>query len=245
KWITYGAVPWSLAIALTLTRQWNAATQIIGLIAATGFIAALGLAMLKYGLYAIDLIINRTLVYGALALVITGVYVGLVAGVGQFVGTRGEPNLALSLLTTGVVAVAFQPLRERVHRIANRLVYGHRSSPYEVLAEFSRRISGALSADEVLPRMALAAAHGVGAQRSRVRVFLSGETERAVAWPPEAIDDAFEHSMLVLHPGEPVGEIAIAKPRGESLTLAEQGLLEDLVTQAGPAFSNVRLTEEL
>ena len=127
-----------------------------------------GLAILKYRLYDVDVVISRTLVYGTLAASIGLVYVGVVAGVGAMLGTRGEPNLVLSLVATAAVALAFQPLRERLQRLANRLVYGQRATPYAVLAGFSHRIGSALSLDEVLPQMAEAVGHGVGAMRSRV-----------------------------------------------------------------------------
>src|SRR5688572_781164 len=84
-----------------------------------------------------------------LALMITGVYVGLVLGVGTVVGTSGGSDMWLALLATVVVALAFQPARERAQRFANRLVYGQRATPYEVLAELSRRMAVALSVDEV------------------------------------------------------------------------------------------------
>src|SRR6202011_1696950 len=95
------------------------------------------IAVLKYRLYDIDMVISRTLVYGALAAFITAVYVGIVVGVGTLVGSGGRPNLLLSILATAVVAVAFQPVRERLQKVANRLVYGKRATPYEVLSEFS------------------------------------------------------------------------------------------------------------
>ena len=166
---------------------------------------------------------------------------------GTLAGTSGEPgsNLVLSLVATAIVAVIFQPARERVQRLANRLVYGQRASPYEVLADFSEQIAGALSVDEVLPRMAEAAAHGVGASRSRVRVYVPGSQDRAVAWPADALAGPFERTVPVFHQGTPVGEIAVSKPERESLTAAEGRLLADLAAQAGPAFKNVRLDLEL
>lgn len=95
-------------------------------------------------------------------------------GVGTVVSSGGEADLWLALVATVVVALAFQPARERAQRLANRLVYGQRATPYEVLADLSRRMAGALSVDEVVPRMAEAAARGVGAARSRVRVYVPG-----------------------------------------------------------------------
>jgi signal transduction histidine kinase len=231
---------------------WREPRQLLFLGAFLLFIAALGVGVLRHHLYDIDLVINRTLVYGALAVGITLVYTGVVAGVGSLVGSLGDQDpatgpaeaLVLSLVAT-VVAVAFQPLRERLQRLANRLVYGHRLSPYEVLADFSRRMTGALSVDAVLPRLAEATAIGVGATRTRVRVYVPGGRDQAVAWPAEALAGHFERTTPVHHQGALVGEIAVSKPPGEPLTATEQALLADLAAQAGPALGNVRLAADL
>jgi hypothetical protein len=74
------------------------------------------------------------------------------------------------------------------------VVYGQRASPYEVLSDFSRRLAGALTVDEVLPRIAEAAAHGVGADRGRVRIFAAGEHDRAFAWPASCLAEPFDHT---------------------------------------------------
>jgi len=247
KWAVYGYAVWVLAWLVTALspREWVPVTR-VGYVLALAFTAAcIAVAILRYRLYAIDLVISKTLVYGSLAVCITAIYVGVVAGVGTLVGSRGEANTALALLATVGVAVAFQPLRERLQRLANRLVYGHRASPYEVLAEFSRRIAGAISVDEVLPRLAEAAAHGVGSARSLARVYVPGGKDQAVAWPAGAPSDGFERTVPVLHQGVAVGEIAISKPPGDPVTPAEAALLRDLAAHAGPALGNVRLTLEL
>jgi len=246
-WSVFAAALWAAALvgSFVAPREWVLLTQVLYFAVLDGFLVTVGLAVLKYRLYDLDLIVNRALVYGALAALITLVYVSVVVGIGALVGTRGEANLALSLVATAGLAVAFQPLRERLQRVANRLVYGQRASPYAVLADFSRRMAGAVSLDEVLPRMAEAAARGVGAARCRVRVYVPGGADQAAAWPTEARAAAFDHSMLVLDRGTPVGEIAVAKPAGEPLTSAEAALLADLAEQAGLALSNVRLAVEL
>src|SRR5206468_12977017 len=188
-------------------HEFGPIVQLLYFVVLDGFLLTLGLAILKYHLYEIDFVINKTLVYGALAVVIALVYVVLVVGIGALVGTRGEPNLVLSLLATAIVAVAFEPLRQRLQRVANQLVYGHRLSPYEVLSEFSRRMAGVLSVDEVLPRMAAEAARGVNGSRSRVRVYVPGAEDQVVAWPPEDVARPFDRTEVVLHHGDPVGEI--------------------------------------
>jgi len=247
KWVVFGAALWVTAFIGTFVapRDWIPLSLLLPFVVLDGFLISVGLAALKYRLYDVDLIVNRTLVYGALAVLITLIYVALVVGVGTLVGTRGEPNLVLSLVATAAVAVAFQPVREGLQRAANRLVYGQHANPYEVLADFSRRIAGALSVDEVMPRTAEAAARGVGGVRGRVRVFVPDRVDRVATWPAAAFEASFDTHVLVLHQGTPVGEIAIEKPPGQSLTPAEVRLLSDLAEQAGPALTNVRLAVEL
>ena len=206
---------------------------------------SIAIAMFKYRLYDIDLVINKSLVFGALAVFITAVYVGIVVGIGTVVGSAGRPNLALSIVATAIVAVAFQPARERVQRIANRLVYGKRATPYEVMADFAERMAGALSADEVLPRMAEAAARGVGAKAARIRLDLQNGSERVVSWPAGVEADHVDRVLPVTYRGDPMGEIAVAKGAGEPITPAEDKLLTDLAAQAGLVMHNVRLTLEL
>jgi signal transduction histidine kinase len=207
--------------------------------------AAIGVAILKYRLYDIDIVINRTVVFGALAVFITAVYVGIVVGIGSLVGSQGQPNLALSIVATAVVAVAFQPVRERVQRLANRLVYGKRATPYEVMADFSERMSETLAPDEVLPRMAEAAARGVGAEAARVGVHFPDGSERFVWWPREHPVASLGHRVPVNYHDELVGEIAVAKTPGAPITPAEGKLLRDLAAQAGLVLHNIRLTAEL
>jgi signal transduction histidine kinase len=247
KWIAAGALVWLLA-RLAIRINPPVLTPFLGYIDLVGllaFVAAVSVAILRYRLYDIDLVINRALVYGGLGACITVTYVGVVAGVGTLAHMSSEANLVLSLVATALVAVIFQPAREHLQRLANRLVYGQRASPYEVLADFSDRIAGALSVNEVLPRMAEAAAHGVRATRSRVRVYVPGGQDRAVAWPPDALAGPFERTVPVFHQGATVGEIAINKPDREPITSAEVKLLADLAAQAGPAFENLRLDLEL
>ena len=207
---------------------------------------ATGAAILRYRLYDIDVVINKTVVYATLAAFITGVYVAIVVGIGALAGGSGDdPNAALSIAATAVVAVAFQPVRERVQRLANRLVYGQRATPYEVMADFGHRMAGTLEIDRALPELAEAALGGTRASASRVRLFLPDGTERAGTTPEGAEPTTWERTVPVAYQGEPIGEIAVAKEAGDPLLPAERALLDDLAHQAGLALHNVRLTDEL
>jgi signal transduction histidine kinase len=124
---------------------------------------AIGIAILKYRLDGIDIVISKAVLYGSLAVFITAVYAGLVVGVGTLAGGRDRPLLAA--LAAAVVAVAFQPVRQRAGRLANRVVYGRRATPYQVLSDFAHRIGGAYANEDVLPQMAQIVAKGTGAER--------------------------------------------------------------------------------
>jgi signal transduction histidine kinase len=215
---------------------------------AFGIPAAMAVAILRYRLYEIDVVLNRALVYGALAAFITAVYVGIVVGIGTLIGSRGQPNLALSIAATAVVAVAFQPVRERIERVANRLVYGQRATPYEVLAQFSHRVAGAYANEDVLPRLARVLGEGTGAASASVWIRGNGHAVAAATWPAEALPvppEEADRVAAVRHQGEELGELAVKKRPGEPVTPVEEKLLADLAAQAGQVLRNVRLTADL
>ncbi|MDQ3477389.1 MAG: hypothetical protein M3492_13970, partial [Actinomycetota bacterium] len=97
------------------------------------------IAVLRYRLYDIDVVINKTVVFVVLAGFITAVYAGIVVGLGRLL-PLGEGNLGLAIAATALVAVAFEPVRVRVQHWANRLVYGRRATPYEALAAMTARL---------------------------------------------------------------------------------------------------------
>jgi signal transduction histidine kinase len=206
---------------------------------------AAGVAILKHRLFDIDIVINRALVFGALAAFITAVYVGIVVGVGTIVGSGDKPNLALSIAATALVAVAFQPVRERVQGFANRLVYGQRLTPYEVLTRFSRSLGALVSVDDVLPQIARHTAEGLGFELVSVSAYL--ETgKQIVTYPEVALAGAKPgETITVSYRNEPVGEITVRKMGGEGLNGQQRRLLEQLAAQAGVVLHNYGLAMEL
>jgi hypothetical protein len=149
-----------------------------------------GIGIMKYRLYDIDVVISKTLVYGALAAFITGVYVLVVVVIGSagagLASTGSRPGLALSILATAIVAIAFQPVRQRLEHLANRLVYGQRATPYEMLSAFSARMGEAYATEDLLPRLARILAEGTAAARASVWLRHGDELLPAASWPPDA-----------------------------------------------------------
>ncbi len=245
KWLILAATALVAFMALPVPHgngSWTDA--VMGVLLAFVPIAC-GIAILKHRLYDIDVVINRTVVFGALAAFITAVYVGVVVGIGALLGQGERANPGLQIAATAIVALAFQPVRRRVRRVANRLVYGERATPYEVMSDFSQRMAGTIGVDEALPQMAEVAARGVSASAGRVRLFLPDGGERVVTWPNDAPPGVPTRAIEVRHLGEPIGEIAVTKAPGDALLPSEDALLRDLAAQAGLAMHNVRLTGEL
>jgi signal transduction histidine kinase len=220
-----------------------------------GLPVATAIAVLKYRLYDIDIVINKTLLFGAMAAFITLVYVAIVVGIGHLVGTGGRPNLGLSILATALVAVAFQPVRERVQRVANRLVYGKRSTPYEALSEFSDRIASTYSDEEVLPRLAQTIAESTGAAQAVIWAKEGTENTTLASWPEPngssspaqaaAGGSTSDRIVPVQHQGELLGALSIRKARGEAVTPVDEKMLADLASPAGVVLRNLQLTREL
>jgi signal transduction histidine kinase len=257
KWFAYAAGV--VVVAVILVSPLFNVPDVFQVLALPLIPAASAIAILKYRLYDIDVVINKTLVVGVLAAFVTAVYLAVVVGAGALVGTRGRPNVALSIVATAIVAVAFQPLRERARRFGNRLVYGKRATPYEVLSEFSGRMGESFAVDDVLPRTAQILGEGTGAARSEVWLRVGDELHLAAAWPdeadsgrilpltgaePPAIKDA-SLSVPVRHRGELLGALAVTKPANEPLSPAEDKLVTDLAAQAGLVLRNVALIAEL
>ena len=215
--------------------------------------AAIGVGIVKYRLYDIDVVIRKTVVFGVLAAFITAVYIAVVEGLGSlFTNT-----LVLRIGATALIAVAFQPVRDRANRLANRLVYGDRATPYEVLARFGDRVGETYASEDVLPRIAWVIAEGTAAARADVWLRLGDRLTLAASWPVAGEEAAYpiEDDRLppipgdrvapVGHQGELLGSITVTKPSNEPLAPEEAELLDRLAEQAGLVLANARLTADL
>ncbi|HEX4211927.1 MAG TPA: histidine kinase [Candidatus Dormibacteraeota bacterium] len=259
-YLAVGVITLSLGSGRGPSFTWFQILQAASLLSLALIPVACGFAILRHRLYDIDIVINKALVYGSLAVFITAVYVAIVVGVGRAVGSGGNPNVGLSIVATAVVAVGFQPVRERIQRLANRLVYGRRATPYEVLSEFSTGMAHAVAIEDLLPHMARIVAEGTGAARVDVWLHLgsamileatsAGSRGQVRAMVPSVHGDdvsieGADATIPVRHQGELLGLIGVMKDAGEAMTPAETKLLDDLAAQAGLVLRNVRLIEEL
>jgi GAF domain-containing protein len=203
-----------------------------------------GLAVLRYRLYDIEVIINRTVVL-AVAAAFAGLgYTVLVVVVGDLVGRRTS-GFWLSLLATALVALAFQPIRRWVVRFANRLAYGSRAQPYEALSDFSRRISETPSPETLLPAVADAAGRAVSARRATATLEVPGASAATAEWGQNGGDVGDTHVVPVRNGGLTLGSIEVTLPRGRPLHQADLRLLAALADQTAVAFRNTALETQL
>jgi signal transduction histidine kinase len=263
RWLAYAGGTGASFLILLFLSQW-VAPGIVDLLwtgfflsIAVGIPAASGIAILRFRLYDLDIVVKKTVVFGVLAAFITGFYVAVVVGAGALVGQRG--GILLPGVAAALVALLFQPVRRWAQHLANRVVYGRRATPYELLSEFSGR-AGGYSVEDVLPRMARAAAEGTGAASVSVWLRVGDHVRRSATWP-SSTDDADEEMGLtgtdlpplpgedrtfpVRHQEQLLGALSVRSSAADPLTPAKEKLLTDLAGQAGLILRNVRLTEEL
>lgn len=257
-WFAYAVCIGAVAMALGL-MVFQSPT--LGVLVVPVVPIAAGVAIVKYRLYDIDVVISKTLMVGAMAGLITAAYVALVVGVGGLVGVSDNPDPVLSLLATAIVAVAFEPVRRRVQRGADRLVYGYRPTPYEALSRLSTQLSVGGQRADLLAGLASAVAEGVGAAEVTLWVGSREDLVAVASWPPgerqerhmalAPVDLASlghggrTHVRSIVHRRTFRGAVTLTKAPGEALTASEDGLLRDLAGQAGLVIDNVGLGAEL
>lgn len=201
----------------------------------------LAIAVLRYRLWDIDLIINRTLVYGTLTVCIIGLYVLLVTALGT--ALRAEGNLLISLFATGLVTVLFQPLRELLQRGVNRLLYGHRDEPYTVITRLSQRLKETLEPEAVLSTIVETVAQALKLPYAAILWKQEETVELAASYGKPAGEPLI---LPLVYQAETIGQLQLA-PRapGEAFTPADRRLLDELARQAGLAAHAVKLATDL
>jgi hypothetical protein len=176
---------------------------------------------LRRGLYDLGRVVGRTLVYALLTVCVVALYVLLVGGISVLL--RPGSNMLVSLLATGVVAVAFQPLRAALQRGVNHLIYGRRDEPYHVLALLGQRLGGALAPQDMLPTVAATVRDALRLPYAAVtRADWGGEAVVSVSGEPATPTLA----LPLVFRDERIGRLVVAqRAPGEPFTPHERRLL--------------------
>lgn len=261
KWVAFAflfllvaTVVSEVSLSLGIDNPWIEVVMVGGAYLAVP--VAIGIAVLQFRLYELDVVVKKTLVAGAFALVVIAIYGAVVGSFGLFATDQDSAGW-LFIVALGL-GLAFRPVARFARRVADRIVYGGRATPYEVLTEFSERVGDAYATEDVLGRMAQILAQAVGATSARVWLRVAGEVQPAATWPPDAPaprpvtagdeelpDLAGEFAVEVRDRGELLGALSVVMPANDPMDPSKERLVRDLAAQAGLALRNVRLVEEL
>ena len=264
RWLIYAVVVGGAGVALSdifLTATPSATDWAAWVTAA--FIAmwpaAIGIAIVREGLYDIDVLISRTLIYGSILATIAGIYVAIVFGIGSFIGRNVGRSPLLPILATAVIAMAFQPLRVRLERLANRVVFGRRSTPYEVLSAFTQRV--AATDDHLLSTVAQSVVDGTVGMTATVWTLDDGVLEPVSVWPStvsrpptpalyrddgrELLVPGADETFAIRYHGDVIGALGLSVPTGESLPPGDRAMINELTAGLGLALWNRTMTANL
>jgi signal transduction histidine kinase len=216
----------------------NVAFMMLLWIVLFGIPAACGVAVMKYRLYDLDIVVRKAVIFTLVTVTLIAVYLGVLA-----LATVGNaPRLLVGLL---LLIVTFRPVHQAARAIADRFVYGKRASAYEVMTEFTGHVGETYATEDVLPRMARILAEGTGAAVGRVFLRLGNERRAVASWPPASVPADEEVLVPVLDQGEELGALGVTMPPNDPWDPARERLVSDLASQAGLVLRNVRLIEEL
>jgi signal transduction histidine kinase len=228
--------PWKTEISITVSN--------LGIL---GIAVAAAIAILRYRLFNIQILINRTLVYGALTAAVAGIYVLVVGGLGVLLQARG--SLLVSLLGVGLTAIAAQPVRDRLQRAVNRLMYGERDDPYGVLSRLGQRLEGTLAPEAMLPNIVETVAQTLKLPYAAIALAIASDSSSSIDTLPVVAAYGSPTSerlrLPLVYQAETIGALIVGQRAGETFSSADRRLLDDLARQAGIAAHAVRLTADL
>jgi signal transduction histidine kinase len=243
-WIVISSVPYMILLNQPEGTPVSLTFRVMGLmwwVAMSIVPVSLTISVMRFRLWDVDLVVNRTLVYGALTAIVIGIYVLIVGGLGTIFQAQG--SLLVALFATGLIAVLFQPLRARVQQWVNRLVYGERDDPFAALSMLGKRLEGTLAAEDVLPSLVESVAESL--KLPYTAIGLEGNAGyQIVAEYGKPVEETIEFPLI--YQSENIGRLVVA-PRSpkEPFNPADLRLLRNLASQAGAAVHGVLLTLDL
>ncbi|MFD9698490.1 sensor histidine kinase [Lentzea sp. NPDC059081] len=219
-----------LALAVVATVVETTDGHVAWIIGVLAFPTAAVIAIVRYGLYDISLLIHRSLLYGSLTVVLLLVYLGVMVGAGELFTNDAE--------VIGVVAagLAFAPIRTWVQRRLDRWLYGERADPYSALSTLSEKLE---RSQDVLPTVAQTVAESLKLPYVAIRGgSVLAEHGRSRGWP--------QLRFPMTYRGSSVGDLVV-EPRApdERLSDRELSLLVDLARSTAPAAQSIKLTADL
>jgi signal transduction histidine kinase len=174
---------------------------------------------------------------------VVGVYVGVVVGVGALLPVD---ETFLALMVTGLVAVAFAPLRDLLQGWVNRMMFGRRDDPYSVLSEMGRLMAETGSPEDTLQTLAETVATSLKLPGVAIELEQDGEWPTRASVGETATAESSSVTFPLRHQGEIVGRLVVMpRSANEPLSAQDRALLDDIAYPAGAIAKSVRLTMAL
>jgi signal transduction histidine kinase len=260
KWFAFAVVVLVIYFVVSAILEWLGISEgdlgeFMSGLALLGLPVAVGIAILQYRLWDLDVVVKKAVVVATLVVLALAVYAGAVALLASLTADRGNTGALFAVALA--LGIAFRPVMRIARRFADRLVYGRRATPYEVLTEFSERVGTSYATEDVLPRMAQVLAEGTGADVARIWLLVGNEFRAAAAWPadvppatpvtagPGVFEVAGEAVTEVRDRGELLGALSLRMPASDPMSPSKEKLARDLAAQAGLVLRNVRLVEDV
>ncbi len=240
-----------IALAFGLTNFLDTAlgafvSLLLGTFVLTLLPLSFGVAMLRDQLWQSERVLNRAFVYFALTAILVIVYIFIIGALSEIF--RATNNFLVAAIATGVVALLFQPLRERLQRGINRFLYGQRDEPFTVLNQLGAQLENSFTPDAALPLIVETIARTMRVPYAAIELTTDdGRQTTSTHFPPSAV--VSPSSLLTLplrYQNETVGELKIARrAANENFSSADMQLLENLARQAGAVAYTARLNAQL
>lgn len=244
-WFAWAAltIPGALILCITEAALNGGEIGVITLVGVVTMVSvipfAIAVGMLRYKLFDIELVLNRTLVYGALTILLAAVYAGIVAGVGALIGS----TTGAGLIGAGIVAAIVQPVHARIQRRVDRWVFGDRTDPYAALQRLDARLRETQTPSEAVHAVVETVAGALRLPYAAVEFDRSGESMTIAVFGARGRGSLVSRELW--HRGENVGSLVVEVPPGRPLAASDERLLDQLASHVGAAVQSVRLTVEL
>jgi signal transduction histidine kinase len=260
KWFAFAAVVLVIDFIATSVAEpfgisYGPWIEVLSGLTFLGIPVAVGISILQFRLWDLDVVVRKTVAAGALVVLAVAVYAVAVA-LFALVAAGRETTGSLFVIALAF-GIAFRPVMRVARRFADRLVYGKRATPYEVLTEFSDRMRTSFATEDILPRMAQVLGEGTGAEVARIWLRVGSEFRPEASWPADTSAAAPIHRgedplqvpgeavTEVRDRGELLGALSVRMPASDPMSPSKEKLVQDLAAQAGLVLRNVRLVEDL
>lgn len=253
KWVVFGLSIWLLYILITsipfmylnnlppdsIIPWWASLNELGWWLSLTILPIILTIAITKSRLWNIDFVINRTLVYGALTFTTMAIYIIIVGTLGNLIDVGNRSFIAF--IATGLVAIIFQPLRERLQNGVNRLMYGERDNPVSVLSKLGEELEHTGSPEDALSSIVRSVATNLKLPYAAIELGENHDIAAAYGIPKDHLI-----RLPMQYQTSISGYLLIAqRSPGESFQPSELQLLENIARQAGAAAHAAKLTTDL